>query len=198
MTPQARLQAVDSGLTPAGDGWFVVNVDEAAWLANEHFGARCVFEADARVARTRDDLDVRRFPDVGYTLSVLAPGQPSGLYHAESTQEGFLVLSGECVLLVEGEERPLRAWDFFHCPPGTEHAFVGAGDGPCVILMIGGRTTPRTILYPSSEMARRHGAGAERETSSAAEAYSPFPHWTLGRPAEDGLPWAQRSQATGP
>ena len=190
MTPPARLEAVDSGLAPATDGWFVVNVDDAAWLANDAFGHRCVFESDARVTRGRDDLDIRRFPDVGFTLAVLQPGKPSGVYHAESRQEGFLVLSGECLLLVDGEERPLRAWDFFHCPPGTEHVFIGAGDAPCVIFMTGGRTAPRTIFYPDSELARSHDAGAQTQTSSPPEAYAPFPQWQLGRPGDDGLPWA--------
>jgi uncharacterized cupin superfamily protein len=187
--PPARLQAVESGLAPASDGWFVVNADEAAWLANDAFGARCVFETDRRVAREQPDLDVRSFPDVGVTLVVLAPGQPSGLYHAESRQEGFLVLAGECLLLVEGEERPLRTWDFFHCPPGTEHAFVGAGNGPCVIFMTGGRSAPRTIVYPRSDVARRHGAGTDSQTDSPSEAYASFPQWRLGRPDTDGLPW---------
>jgi len=191
MVEEARLEAVDSGLAPVTDGWFVVNVREAAWLTNEAFGARCVFEADRRVLRTRPDLDVQRFADVGFTLAVVAPGQPSGLYHAESNQENFLVLAGECVSIVEDEERPLRAWDFVHCPPGTAHAFVGSGDGPCVIFMTGRRTDEKSIVYPRSEVARRHGAGVETETNSPSEAYAPFPHWQPGRPDRwTGLPWA--------
>jgi len=122
---------------------------------------------------------------------VVQPGQASGLYHAESNQENFLVLAGECLLLVEGEQRPLRAWDFVHCPPGTAHAFVGAGDGPCVIFMTGGRTREKDTVYPRSELARRHGAGVETETRSPSEAYAPFPHWQPERPdAWSGLPWA--------
>ena len=34
------------------------------------------------------------------------------------TRRAFVV-SGEAALVVEGEERHLRAWDFVHCPPGT-------------------------------------------------------------------------------
>ena len=132
-----------------------------------------------------------RLAQVGYTLAVLAPGQPNGLYHRESNQEDFLVLSGECLLLVEGEERPLKAWDFVHCPAGTEHIFVGAGDGPCLIFMAGARTNPRDTVYPRSELALRHGAGAERDTDAAKEAYAPFSLWKDGPPASwDGLPWA--------
>ena len=120
------------------------------------------------------------------------PGQPSGLYHAETSQEDFLVLTGECVLLVEGEERSLGAWDFVHCPPGTEHVFVGAGDGPCVIFMTGGRTRDKGIVYPRSELARRHGAGVGTETSSPAEAYAPFPDWQPERPKRwEELPWVE-------
>lgn len=191
MVEEALLEAADSGLTPATDGWFVVNAREAAWLTNDAFGARCVFEADTPVVRNRPELEARKFADVGFTLAVIAPGQPSGLYHAESNQENFLVVAGDCLLLVEGEERQLHAWDFVHCPPGTEHVFVGAGDGPCVIFMTGGRTRPRSIVYPASDLARSHGAGADTETSSPADAYAQSPHWLPERPDSwRGLPWA--------
>jgi uncharacterized cupin superfamily protein len=193
MAEEALLEDVGAGLAPVGDGWFVVNVRDAAWLRNDAFGDRCVFESSPPVLRKRPDLHPRTFPDLGVCLAVLEPGKPSGLYHAESNQEAFLVLAGECRLLVEGEERPLRAWDFVHCPPGTEHAFVGAGEAPCVLLMTGARTQDRSIVYPRSELALRHGAGVEEESTSAAEAYAPFSHWQPGRPASwNQLPWAQR------
>ncbi len=191
MVEQARLETMDSGLAPISEGWFVVNVRDAAWLTNEKFGARCVFEANRRVLEGRPDLDDVTFSDLGLMVDVIWPGQTSGLYHAETKQEDFLVLAGECVLLIEGEERPLRAWDFVHCPPGTEHIFVGAGDGPCVIFMTGARGPDKKLLYPNSELARRYGAGVETETSEPREAYAPFSPWQLGRP--DGwndLPWA--------
>lgn len=111
---------------------------------------------------------------------------------ARRTREDFLVLSGECLLLVEGEERRLRAWDFVHCPAGTEHIFVAAGDGPCVIFMAGAHVgwPEKGIVYPRSELALRHGAGVEAETTVPREAYAPFPPWRLGRPESfDGLPW---------
>ena len=191
MADEARLEPVDSGLTPASEGWFVVNVRDAAWLRNDAFGARCVFEADVPVVRSRPDLESHRFPELGFRLAVLAPGMPGTLYHADSRQEDFLVLAGECLLLIEGEERKLRAWDFVHCAPGTAHAFVGAGEGPCVLLMTGSRAGERSVVYRESEVAQRHGAGAETETSSADEAYAAFPHWQLGRPEGwDRLPWA--------
>jgi uncharacterized cupin superfamily protein len=187
---EASLEHVGSGLAPLADGWFVVNVRDSAWLSNEAFGARCVFEADTPVLRRRPDLPVQRFADIGITLQVISPGQPSGLYHAETNQEDFLVLSGHCILLVEGQERRLKAWDFVHCPPGTAHGFVGAGEGPCVILMVGGRTREKDTVYPRSDSARSYGAGVESETHSPSDAYARFPHWKPERPESwTGLPW---------
>ena len=190
MVRQARLEAVASGLAPAQEGWFTVNARDAAWLVNEAFGARCVFEADTPVVRSQPGLDVHRFAEIGITLAVLRPGLPSGLYHAETAQEDFLVLAGECLAIVEGEELALRAWDFLHCPAGTAHAFVGAGDGPCVLLMLGARSEGRRLRYPVEPAAQARDAGVGEETSSAREAYADRPHWTLGRPESwDALPW---------
>jgi uncharacterized cupin superfamily protein len=166
---EARLEQTAAGHEPVTDGWFVVNVRDAAWVTNETFGAACIFEGDRA-----------EFAEVGFTLGVVPPGRPSAMYHREGNQENFLVLEGECILLVEGEERRLRAWDFVHCPPGTEHIFVGAGKGPCVIFMTGARTRPKDIVYPRSELALRYGAGVEKETSVPAEAYAPFPKWQPG------------------
>jgi uncharacterized cupin superfamily protein len=181
MVEEARLEEVGSGLAPVTEGWFVVNAHEAAWLANDAFGDKCVFEADKPVVRNRPELDVLRFADVGVALRVLHPGQPSGLYHAESNQEDFVVLAGECLLIVEGRERRLGAWDFVHCPPHTAHVFVGSGQEPCVVLMVGRRNPGRQIVYPVDEAARHHGASVESETASAAEAYAPFGHWRAER-----------------
>jgi uncharacterized cupin superfamily protein len=116
------------------------------------------------------------------------------MYHRESDQENFLVLSGDCLLIVEGEERRLRVWDFVHCAPNTTHSFVGAGDEPCVMLMVGARTEGGTILYPRDDVALKHGAGVEQDTPSPQEAYAPFPHWQPGRPDDwDELPWSMSS-----
>ncbi len=119
---------------------------------------------------------------------MLEPGKPSGLYHAEANQEDFLVLAGECLLLVEGEERRLRAWDFVHCPAGTEHIFVGAGDGPSVVFMAGSRRKRGEIVYPRSDLALRYRAGVAQETTSPTDAYAPFPTWRPGRPADIRVP----------
>lgn len=181
MVEEARLEASEYGLVAATDGWFVVNVRDAAWVTNDRFGPACIFEGDAAP-----------FAQLGYTLGVLQPGQSGGLYHREASQEDFLVLAGECVLLVEGEERSLRAWDFVHCPADTEHIFVGGGEGLCVIFMTGARAgwPEKGIVYPRSELALRHRAGVEAETTSPAEAYAPFPRWQPGPPESfEGLPW---------
>ena len=191
MVEEACLENVGSGLAPVSPGWFVVNVGEAAWVRNDAFGGRCVFESSPRVLAERPNAEPQMFADTGFTLAVLEPGKPTGMFHAESAQEDFLVLSGTCLLIVEEEERPLRPWDFVHCPPGTRHTFVGTGDGPCVIFMIGARREGRTLLYPVAAHARARGAAVETETSDPREAYEPFSHWRLGRPdAWPELPWA--------
>jgi uncharacterized cupin superfamily protein len=164
---------------PDGDGWFVVNAAEARWFDDGPFGHFTPFAGDAR------------FPLAGISLAVLQPGQPNCLYHREDEQEDFLVLSGECLLIVDDEERPLRAWDFVHCPPGTEHVFVGAGDGPCVLLLVGTRTAGGEIVYPRSELAGRHGAAAEEETRSPpGDAYEAFPPTKPTRYRNGWLPGA--------
>ena len=191
MAEEARLEEVGSGLAPASPGWFVVNAADAAWIRNDAFGNRCVFESSPRVLADRPDLEPHMFQDVGFTLAVLEPGKPTGMYHSESKQEDFLVLQGECLLLIEDEERVVRAWDFVHCPAGTNHVFVGRGDVPCVIFMTGARSSDKGLLYPRSDVALAHGAGVEAETPRASEAYAPFPPWRLGRPERpDALPWA--------
>ena len=178
--PEARLNDSGSGLTPAGDGWFVVNVRDVEWWTSETFGSACRFESR--------ELP---FPQLGINLRVLEPGEPNCLYHAESQQEAFLVLAGECRLLVDGEERVLRAWDFFHCPAGTEHVSVGAGDGPCVVLMTGARSEDEQLLYPVSELAARYGASAEEETPDPSVAYARFARPKQRRPSSWArLPWA--------
>jgi uncharacterized cupin superfamily protein len=179
LADQAPLVDTGAGVVPQDEGWFVVNARDAAWLRHDDFGARCTFEADGRVVQESPGLHVQHHAQLGVRLHVLEPGKPSTLYHRESNQEGFLVLSGECLLLVEGEERPLRAWDYFHCPAGTSHSFVGAGDGPCVMLTVGARSEG-TILYPRDETALRHSAGVEEDTPSPRDAYAPFGHWRLG------------------
>jgi uncharacterized cupin superfamily protein len=122
-------------------------------------------------------------------VRVLQPGQPNCRYHGESGQEALLVLHGECLLLVEGEERRLQAWDFAHLPPWTEHVVVGAGDGPCAVLMVGARRSEGEVRYPVSELALAHGAGVQRETAEPAEAYAEFDRPERARLVGAALPW---------
>ena len=158
--------------------WFVQNVADAEWWVNEKFGARTML--------------VPHGSQVGARVHVLEPGEPMTLYHRESEQEGFLVIEGECLLIVEGEERRLGPWDYFHCAPGTTHSFVGAGDGPCVMVTVGRRGEGETIFYARDDTALSHGAVAEQETDTPSEAYAPFPKWESGRPGGwDSLPWSR-------
>jgi uncharacterized cupin superfamily protein len=162
MVPEAPLEQTEFGLVPKGEGWFVVNAKQARWVENDSFGSGTVFEGEPE------------FGQLGINISVVEPGQPLCLYHREDAQEDFLVLFGECLLVVEGEERRLNMWDFVHCPPGTDHVFVGAGSGPCAILAVGARGREEDIVYPVSEVARKHGASVEQETPEPKQAYAPF------------------------
>ncbi len=180
--PEAQLENLGSGLAPVTQGWFVVNVRDAEWWFAESRGARCGFENEY------GDSPVE-FAQFGINVTVLDPGQTT-LYHAEENQEAFLVLSGECTLIVENEERRLRPWDFFHAPPWTEHAFAGAGEGPCVIVMAGARTGPG-VRYPASEPAARHGASVEESTSDWTQAYANIEFFRRERPPNWlSLPWS--------
>jgi uncharacterized cupin superfamily protein len=163
VVPQARLRETKYGLVTDGEGWFVVNVREARWREKDRLGRYCDFEGK------------RRFPQLGINISVLEPGESLGRYHRENHQEAFLVLAGTCVLIVEDEERQLEAWDFFHCPPQTDHMIVGAGDGQAVVLAVGARGGRRGLVYPVSEVAKKHGVSVEQETTKAAEAYADLP-----------------------
>ena len=178
MVDEARLEETEGGLAPATDGWFVVNVPDGHWMTNEVLGDAFVLEGD----------DVS-FPQVGFTIGVLQPGQSGGRYHHESAQEDFLVLAGECLLIVEGKERKLKTWDFFHCPPGTEHIIVGAGEEPAVVLAVGARGRKRKgLVYPVSKVALKHDAGVEHETTDPSEAYGGFADWKRSSYQDGWLP----------
>jgi uncharacterized cupin superfamily protein len=164
VVPETELKSSDGGLEPAGEGWFVLNARDAKWL-DGHFGAYTRFE----------NREAARFDQLGFNIGVLAPGQAACYYHGEDEQEDFLVLQGECVLVIEGEERPLKQWDFVHCPPMTEHVFVGAGDGPCALLAVGARVGADEVVYPRSEVALKHDAGVEQTTRDPGEAYAGVP-----------------------
>ena len=163
------VKEASSTETPYGryitsEGWFVLNLADALAVRNDAKGG-AVFPLEAREYP---------FADVGAHVRVLGPGEPNALYHSEEAQEGFLVLSGDCTLIVEGEERPLRQWDYFHCPAGARHVIVGAGEGPSAILMFGARPEVETLHYPVSDVAATYGASVATATDDPDEAYA---HW---------------------
>jgi uncharacterized cupin superfamily protein len=166
VVPEARLEETENGVVPVSEGWFVLNAREARWRYADGRGAYSVFEGD------------QEFPQLGIHLVALHPGEPMAMYHWEADQENFLVLAGEALLIVEGEERPLRRWDFVHCPAKTKHTIVGAGSGPSLVLAVGARILTREPDwggYPVDEAAQRHGAGVEEETTVPEQAYAPLP-----------------------
>ncbi len=159
---EAQLRETEAGVVAESEGWFVMNLRDAAWQTapNAPLGTWVAFEADGVPQQ------------VGVGVHVLMPGESPGRYHSESDQEGFFVLSGECVLVVEGEERRLRQWDYFHCPPGTAHITVGASEEPCAIFMLGARTPGGLTDYIPDPVAAKHGAAVKERTGSSKEAYA--------------------------
>ena len=151
MSPEATARSTKAGLVHDERGWFVVSAREERWNDTGPFGFYCNFEGK------------KPFPQLGVNISVLEPGQAIGAYHREAAQEGFLVLAGECLAIVEGEEVQLRAWDYLHCPPGTDHAVLGAGKGPSVVLAVGRRGLPRKgIEYLEDERVPPRSTGRTR------------------------------------
>jgi uncharacterized cupin superfamily protein len=178
MVPEAPFESTATGLVQAGPGWFVVSARDARWRYAEGRGAVCPFGDEAE------------FPQVGVNLYALAKGEAMGMYHWEANQEDFLVLSGEGLLLVEGQERPLQKWDLVHCPPRTRHIILGVGDEPCVVLAIGARQHPSGEAwggYPVEEIATRHSVGVAEETTDAEKAYAGVIHRRATRAREEWL-----------
>jgi uncharacterized cupin superfamily protein len=167
-----------NGLVTDGEGWFVVNARESRWRDEGPLGSYCTFEGK------------RRFPHFGINISVLEPGEMMGMYHRENGQEAFLILAGECILIVDERERQLVAWDFFYCAPGTEHIIVAAGRQAALVLAVGarGRGVGGGVVYPVCKAAARYGASVARETTNSAAAYAkarvglPRSNWVKYRP----------------
>jgi uncharacterized cupin superfamily protein len=161
---EAKIEQTETGLQAADDGWFILNMADISWATLPGGGTWSAWESPAA-----------RSPLLGIGIHILWPGDRPGYYHAESNQEGFLVLSGECLAIVEGQERRMRQWDYLHCPPHTAHITIGAGDGPCALLMVGTRAPDQTIRYLPDPAAARHGAAVQQETNSPREAYRDRP-----------------------
>ena len=170
MVLEARVERTENGLVPEGEGWYVLNLRDAEWRHAEGRGAVCVALDDFEGSRSDLQVAVNPF--------VLMPGEPMAMYHREADQEAFLVVSGEAILIVEGEERTLRAWDFVHSPPQTRHVIVGAGSGRCVVVAVGAREhdgRPDALGFPADDVARRHGASVEADTMDGGVAYASVP-----------------------
>jgi uncharacterized cupin superfamily protein len=182
VVPEAELEQTDAGLVPAGAGWFVMNARDGRWFHRPGRG-------DSIPLTGADEVEAETyFPMLGMSIQVLAPGEPNSVYHWETEQEDFLVLSGRALLVVEGKERPLEQWDFVHCPPGTRHVFVGAGAGACVILAVSSRQFQENGPWGSYSVdaaAERYGASAPEETQDGDLAYSRFPP-SQAMPYRDG------------
>jgi quercetin dioxygenase-like cupin family protein len=143
--------------------WFIRNIRDVQWYDAGDYGVYGDFQQG------------ESFPEFGFNFGVAWPGQPGAMYHREDHQEGFLVLSGEVLLIVEGEEHILKQWDYFHCPAGVAHILVGAGDGPAFVIAVGGRVGPSNPVYLADPVAQKHGAAVEQETTDPAEAYASIP-----------------------
>jgi uncharacterized cupin superfamily protein len=172
VVPEAELEETEAGLVPASAGWFVVNARDARWIEKPGQGHNLPLTGvDEYEAETF-------FPMLGMAIRVINRGEPSSTYHWETEQEDFLVLSGEAILIVEGQERRLKQWDFVHCPPETRHAFAGAGDGPCVLLCASSRQFQKDGpwgFYCADETAARYNASSPEDTQDGALAYARFP-----------------------
>jgi uncharacterized cupin superfamily protein len=172
VVPEAELERTDAGLVPASRGWFVMNARDARWFDRPGRG-------NSLPLTGCDEYEAETFfPMLGMSIQVVGAGEPNATYHWETEQEDFLVLSGEGLLIVEGQERPVKQWDFVHCPPGTRHVFVGAGDTPCVILAASSRRFQKDGPWGSycvDETAARYNASSPEETQDTGVAYARFP-----------------------
>jgi quercetin dioxygenase-like cupin family protein len=164
---ETGIEQTAEGKVPVDDGWFILNLGSMAWETIPGFGLWRGFDG-------RPGVDPSG-PGIGVHLHVLQPGESNGYYHAEDAQEGFIVISGECVAVVEGKERRMQQWDYLHSPPGTAHITIGAGEQPCAILMFGSPDPSRDVTWIADETAARYGASVAQTTGWDTEAYGDVP-----------------------
>lgn len=158
---KAKINSTEFGKAPDGEGWFVLNAAEAEWVKSPDFGHFCRFESETTT-----------FPHVGINIHVMQPGQPGCHYHRENQQENFLVLSGQCKLLIEDQEVELGPMDFVHCPPDTDHVLIGAGKEPCTVVAIGCRKGGVELTYPKNELAAKYNASSPETTNDPRVSYA--------------------------
>ena len=170
MVPESKPARTEYGLVPSGAGWYVLGLRDAEWRHADGRGAVCLALDDFEGERQAAELGVNPF--------VLGPGEAMAMYHWEADQEDFLVVAGEATLIVEGEERQLRAWDFVHCPPNTKHVIIGAGTGPCVVIAVGARersSEPESLGFTADELAKWHGVSVDEDTTDPDAVYGQLP-----------------------
>jgi mannose-6-phosphate isomerase-like protein (cupin superfamily) len=169
--PEAKLEDTGPGLVPASPGWFVMNVRDGRWFEKPGRGHSIPLTG-------HDEYEAETFfPMLGMAIRVVGPGEPTDTYHWETEQEDFLVLAGEGLLIVEGQGRPVRQWDFVHCPPETKHAFVGVGEGPCVLLCASSRQFQKDGpwgWYCADETAAKYNAASPEDTQDGSIAEARF------------------------
>ena len=171
MTEEAVLEQTTEGLAPGTPGWFVVNARDARWIRRPGRGHNLPF-----TGWTAEEVE-GVFDLLGFSMAVLAPGEPLSMYHWENDQEAYLVIDGEATLLVDGQERPLARWDFVHFPVGCPHSLIGAGEAGCTVVAAGSRVkvgTPDWGAYVPDPVAAKHGIAVEEQTSDTRAAYSRF------------------------
>ena len=186
MIEEARLEDRGEGLVVASQGWFVLNARDARWFDTPGWRHSLPLTGT-------DEYEAETFfPMLGMALRVLEPGKPMSAYHWETEAEDFLVLAGTPLVIVEGQERMLRQWDFVHCPPGANHVFVGAGDGPSIVLAASSRQFQKDGpwgYYTADPVAADHGASPPETTQDGALAYRDFPE---GRESRYQEGWLER------
>jgi hypothetical protein len=131
MVPESQLEKTEHGLVSKGEGWFVLNKRDAVWRHVDGRGASASLAPISKASgNSSSSASIR---------SCSGSGRTDGHVPLEGRSGGLPRGVGEAVLIIEGEERQLRAWDFVHCPPNTKRVIGGAGSGPCFVIAVGAR-----------------------------------------------------------
>lgn len=104
--------------------------------------------------------DIFGLTHFGVNLTRLPPGAASALRHAHEKQDEFVyILEGECVLVTDAGESPMRAGMCagFRAGTGDAHHLVNRGAADCLYLEIGDRTLFEHVTYPDDDLMIRPG-----------------------------------------